>query len=279
MVTYEATPDSSTEAEFTDGALTIWLNRPNKLNALTHDMYESIRRLVDQAGQDDSCRIVLIRGRGRAFSAGFDLSLQVEDQSPEDRISSLRDGSNQTRWSIWNCPKPVVSVIHGYCLAGAFELILPSDLTIAARSCQLGEPEILFGAGAAFLMVPWLMNHKQAKRILLLGDRFDAEEAARVGIVSDLVEDDDLDQRVHEVVDRLSKVPAGAARMGKLGINRAYETAGMRTHIDSWVDSVAHLPAFANNVADEFKRRVEEDGPQSAAAWRNRYYETAPRRQ
>ncbi|MCB5991344.1 enoyl-CoA hydratase/isomerase family protein [Janibacter melonis] len=271
-------PDDDVISELVDGVLTIWLNRPDKLNALTHPMYDEIGRLVAAASTDTECRVIVLRGRGRAFSAGFDLALQVAHKGSEEKLSGLRDGSNRVRWAIWNCPKPVVAVLHGFCLAGAFELVLPTDFTIASRSCELGEPEILFGAGSAFLMVPWMMNHKQAKQVLLLGDRFDADEAHRLGLVTEVVDDDHLDQRVHEVVDRLRKVPAGAARMGKLGINRAYETAGMVPHIDGWVDSVVHLADFPNEVAEEFKRRVEQDGPKQAAQWRASYYEPEPYR-
>lgn len=264
-------------AEQSQGVLTIWLNRPDKLNALTFAMYEEIGRWVELAGRDDACRVVVIRGKGRAFSAGFDLSMQVADNGAEAKINSLRSGSNRVRWAIWNSPKPVVAAIHGYCLAGAFELVLPTDFTIAAATCELGEPEVLFGDGPAFLMVPWMMNHKQAKEVLLLGDRFDAAEAHRIGLVSEVVADERFDDRVHEVVDRLRKLPAGAVRANKQGINRAYETAGMVPHIDGWVEAVAHLASFEDEVKDEFKRRVETDGAKQAAVWRAAYYEPSPR--
>lgn len=263
-------------SDLSDGVLTIWLNRPDKLNALTYPMYDEIGRLVEGAAEDEGCRAIVLRGKGRAFSAGFDLSEQVASASAEEKIDSLRLGSNRVRWAIWNSPKPVVAALHGYCLAGAFELVLPTDFTIAAASCELGEPEILFGSGPAFLMVPWMMNHKRAKQVLLLGDRFKADEALRLGLVSEVVPDDQLDQRVHEVAYRLRKLPAGALRMGKAGINRAYETAGMVPHMDSWVDSVSHLSEFKDEVVEEFKCRVERDGANMAITWRARYYEPSP---
>ncbi|MEU6262913.1 enoyl-CoA hydratase/isomerase family protein [Saccharopolyspora shandongensis] len=264
-------------SELSQGVLTIWLNRPDKLNALTYPIYDEIGRLVEQAAKDDACRVIVLRGRGRAFSAGFDLSQQVADSDAESKIDRLRSGSNRVRWAIWNSPKPVVAAIHGYCLAGAFELVLPADFTIAAASCELGEPEILFGDGAAFLMVPWMMNHKQAKEVLMLGDRFDATEAHRIGLVSEVVADERFDDRVHEVADRLRKLPSGALRATKQGINRAYEAAGMVAHMDGWVDTVVHLSTFEDEVTREFKRQVETNGPKQAAVWRTEYYRPAPR--
>ncbi|MDA3626347.1 enoyl-CoA hydratase/isomerase family protein [Saccharopolyspora oryzae] len=269
--------DERVISELSQGVLTIWLNNPDKLNALTYPMYDEIGRLVEQAAQDASCRAIVLRGKGRAFSAGFDLAHQVADSDVESKIDRLRSGSNRVRWAIWNSPKPVVAAVHGYCLAGAFELVLPADFTIAAESCELGEPEIQFGDGAAFLMVPWMMNHKQAKEVLLLGDRFDATEAHRIGLVSEVVADERFDERVHEVADRLRKLPSGALRVTKQGINRVYETAGMVAHMDSWVDTVVHLSSFEDEVTREFKRQVETNGPKRAAAWRAEYYQPTPR--
>ncbi|WP_207307768.1 enoyl-CoA hydratase/isomerase family protein [Arthrobacter sp. S39] len=258
--------------EQSGGLLTITLNRPEKLNALTYEIYEKIGDLVRAADKDPSCRAVLIKGEGRAFSAGFDLAQQVAEKDSESRIASYHTGSNRTRWAIWNCTKPVIAAVHGYCLAGAFELVLPTDFTIASESCELGLPEILFGSGSAFLMVPWMMNHKQAKQVLLLGDRMSATEAHRIGLVSEVVPDDRFEARVAAVADRLCKVPTGAVRLGKQGINRAYEVAGMVPHINGWVESVVHLSDFSDEVTQEFKRRVEDDGPAAAAKWRSEYF-------
>ena len=83
----------------------------------------------------------------------------------EEKLRNIHDIANRARWAVWNCRKPVISAIHGYCLGGAFELVLPTDFTIAAESCRLGEPEILFGVGPAFIMVPWMVNHKVAKDV------------------------------------------------------------------------------------------------------------------
>lgn len=256
-----------------DGVLTVSLNRPEKLNALTYEMYDEIGELVRAADQDPACRVVVLKGEGRAFSAGFDLSLQVADESPEARMSAVRGRANRTRWDIWRCTKPVVAAVHGYCLAGALELVLPTDLTIASESCEFGEPEVLFGSGAAFLMVPWLMNHKQAKSVLLLGSRFSAAEALRLGVVSEVVADEQFDQRVGAIATYLSRLPAPAVSVAKLGINRAYETAGIAAHIDGWVDSLVALSGMSDPVTDEFARRVERDGVGDALAWRKQYYE------
>lgn len=255
-----------------DGVLTITLNRPEKLNALTPEIYSFIGDRIEEASADPKCRAVVLRGNGRAFSAGFDLSLQMRDRSLEDKLHSLHEIANRARWAVWRCKKPVIAAIHGYCMGGAFELVLPCDFTIATESCRLGEPEILFGEGPAFLMVPWLVNHKIAKDILLTGRQFTAPEALRMGIVSTVVADDGLDAAVEELTQTLLRLPPSAVSINKAGINRTYEAQGMAAHINSWVEAAAYLSLIDDGTRSEFARRVKEEGPSAGIQWRAQYY-------
>lgn len=260
--------------ELRDQVLYVTLNRPQKLNALTPEIYAAIGRLVSQADQDPECRAVVLRGAGRAFSSGFDLKLEMGTKTHEEKLRAMHDVANRTRWAVWNCRKPVIAAIHGYCLAGAFELVLPTDFTIATESCLLGEPEILFGVGPAFLMVPWMVNHKQAKDILLTGRQFSAAEALSMGFVSKVVPDDALDREVELLLATLRRLPAAALWLGKAGINRAYETMGMVPHINSWVETTAYLSYIDDPARAEFQKRVLEEGTSSGLKWREGYYRT-----
>lgn len=255
--------------------LTITFNRPEKLNALTPEIYAFVGERVNEASSDPACRAVVLRGNGRAFSAGFDLALQMDDRTHESRLHSLHEIANRARWAIWRCKKPVIAAVHGYCMGGAFELVLPCDFTIATESCVLGEPEVLFGEGPAFLMVPWLVNHKIAKDILLTGRQFTAPEALRMGIVSTVAPDDGLDAAVESLTQTLALLPASAVTMNKVGINRAYETQGMAAHIDSWVEAAAYLSFMDDGARREFARRVKEQGPTAGIQWRTQYYANA----
>jgi enoyl-CoA hydratase len=258
--------------EIRDKVLFITLNRPQKLNALTPEIYASIGRLVSEADQDPECRAVVLRGAGRAFSSGFDLKLEMGTKSHEDKLRSMHDIANRTRWAVWNCRKPVIAAIHGYCLAGAFELVLPTDFTIATESCRLGEPEILFGVGPAFMMVPWMVNHKQAKDLLLTGRQFSATEALSMGIVTKVVPDDALDREVELLLETIRRLPAAALWLGKAGINRAYETMGMVPHINSWVETTAYLSFIDDPARAQFQKRVLEEGTSAGLKWREGYY-------
>lgn len=255
-----------------DGVLTLTLNRPEKLNALTPEIYAFIGDTISRASDDPDCLAVVLRGNGRAFSSGFDLKLEMGERTHEDKLRALHDVANRARWAVWNCKKPVIAGIHGYCMGGAFELVLPCDFTIATESCRLGEPEVLFGAGPAFMMVPWMVNHKIAKDILLTGRQFTAAEALRMGIVGSVVPDDGLDAAVESLAQTLRRLPAAAVRLTKVGINRAYETMGMAPHINSWVETAAYLSFMEDSARTEFQKRVMEDGASAGIAWRTRYY-------
>ena len=271
------TSDAHLIVEISSGVLRLTINRPEKLNALTPDIYRRIGDATLAAQDDDAVQVITIRGAGRAFSAGFDLNLEVSDTSHSARLDGLQKVSNRARWAIWNSAKPVVAAIHGYCLAGAFELMMPCDLTIAAKSTILGEPEILFGSGPAFMMVPWFTGHKQAKDLLLLGRNFSAEEALRMGFVSSVVEDDALDAALEDTVRTLLRMSPRALGSIKSGINRAYEGAGLKPHLDAWTESGAYLSFVTKEEGSMFKDILEAEGVGAALEWRRKHFAGAAR--
>jgi enoyl-CoA hydratase/carnithine racemase len=256
----------------------IVLNRPDKLNALTLAMYRRIGQLLAELDADRDVRVVVLRGEGRAFSAGFDLAEEFDDRrdfqarGAEWRRQQIVEVANVNRWRIWGLSKPVIAKLHGYCLAGALELVLPCDFILASRDCQLGEPEVLYGAGPAFLIVPWLVSVPRAKDILLTGRRFTGEEAAAWGLITRAVPAAELDAETDRLGAHLAKLPPPALQLGKAGINRAYEVRGMRTAIDGWVDTALLLHEMETDEVREFKRRVGEGGIKAALAWRDAWY-------
>ncbi|MGD9861726.1 MAG: enoyl-CoA hydratase/isomerase family protein [Pseudodonghicola sp.] len=267
------TAHSHLKAEIAGGVLRLVLNRPDKLNALTHDIYRAIGDAVIAAAGNPEVSVITLQGAGRAFSSGFDLKLEVADKSHATKLEGLAGNANRTRWAIWNSPKPVIAAVHGYCLAGAFEMMLPCDLTIAARSTVLGEPEILFGAGPAFLMVPWMTSHKRAKDILLTGRHITAAEALDMGFVSRVVEDDALEAALEETVATLLRMAPHALAMVKRGVNRAYEGAGMSPHLDAWAETGAYMGYISDEEGSEFKTVLEAEGVSAALEWRRRRFD------
>lgn len=227
---------------------TITLNRPNKLNALTPRMYELISDGVRELDADPDIRVLVLRGEGRAFSAGYDMSVDEGGMEMAEREHFMRDISNGARWGIWNCTKPVIAQVHGYCLGAAFELVMPADFTIATPDCQLGEPEITLGYGVGFLMLPWLVGPKTAKDLLLTGRRIRGDEAAAAGLVTRAVAADDIQTEVAELATHLAGLPPLAMAVTKRAVNRSFEARGIVPTVDASVDSTLYLYA-ANREA------------------------------
>ncbi|MGZ8528575.1 MAG: enoyl-CoA hydratase/isomerase family protein, partial [Candidatus Limnocylindrales bacterium] len=164
------------------------LDRPDRLNALNHELVDALDRAIDAAATDPAVRVVVIEGAGRAFSAGYDLNEEVDEviEGPlQWRDLLARDIAVTMR--LWDCPKPVIAQVHGYCLAGALELAMACDLIVAADGTKLGEPEIRYGSAPVTLLMPALIGQKKTRELLLTGDLIDAAEAERIGLVNRVV--------------------------------------------------------------------------------------------
>lgn len=251
---------------------TIQLNRPEKLNALTYEMYASVADAVKRLDADPSCRVIVLRGAGRAFSSGFDLTIEAaESWSAEERrrivITAL-----EPRWAIWNSSTPVVAAVHGYCLAGGFELALPADFTIASEDAVFGEPESQFGEVPSFFQVPWFMGHKAAKDLLILGEHISAQRAYELGLVSRLAPADKFDERVQEYVDAIARIVPRTASALKRGVNRSYEIAGMKTALEWWTDQSAILHDIDDDQAASFLETVRSGKVAEAIKARNDFH-------
>lgn len=223
---------SDVVTERNDTIVTITLNRPEKLNAMTAAMYAAVQREVEATRDDSSVCAVVLRGAGRSFSAGWDRNEPVLD------LAAVQRQTNACRWALWDCPHPVIVVTQGHCLGGAFELIHPADIVISSEDCLFGMPEVADGVVAGFNMLPWLSNHKQAKASMLTAEMFPAEVAYARGIVTHLFPPDGLERSLHEIVSRLKAVPPQTLAAIKGATNQVYERLGMRQMID---ESVAAL--------------------------------------
>jgi enoyl-CoA hydratase len=196
----------------------ITLNRPEKLNANNGAVHRGILAALERAASDDAIRAVVIRGNGRAFSAGGDL---VAVAAGEDVGHPVVLGQ-----AIWNLAKPVIAAVHGYCLGQACEVAGVCDLTVAARSTTFGEVEINYGWGPPLPVMPFALGLKRAKEVLLLGEMFDAEFAMMIGLVNRVVDDNGLDAEVARIANRIADLKPEAVAANKMLVNSRYESAG-----------------------------------------------------
>ena len=136
-----------------DGVARITLRRPERANAIDQAMLREIGRALDAAERDPQVRALIVQGAGATFSSGFDLKEQMERRPTGVAAwEPLLRQDFDTVMRFWHAPKPTIAAVRGACLAGAFELALACDLTIAAEDAFFGEPELRFGAGIVVLL-------------------------------------------------------------------------------------------------------------------------------
>jgi len=172
-----------------DHVASLTLNRPDRLNALNKEALVEINEAMDLAEADADVRVIVVHGAGRAFSSGFDLKAQMEQRPAGSQVwREILELDFDTTMRFWNSPKPTIAAVHGACLAGAFEIAMSCDITIASEDAVFGEPELKFGAGIVTMLLPWMTSPKQAKRIILSADdRIAARDALAMGLVSRVV--------------------------------------------------------------------------------------------
>lgn len=199
-----------------DGAACVLrLNRPEKLNAISTDVE---RALLAALGLEEvrSSRCIVLVGAGKAFSAGADLT-EVSRDGPAGIAAYYRD-TGDVYERVAACPQPVIAAIHGYCLGGALELALAADFRIADRSAVFGLPEVELGilpsSGGTHRLVR-VIGPARAKELMLLRERFDAEDGLRLGLLTEVVEEGKALARALELAERLAALPPLAVSVAK----------------------------------------------------------------
>lgn len=204
--------DAPILTERRDGVLCITLNRPAKLNAIDNPMALGLLRAVEEAARDDGVRAVLLRGAGRAFCAGRDVSAPP---SEDDLV--LVQGVAEALVSL---PKPVVACVHGWTLGAGFEWMLDCDIAVAARNTRFRLPEASLGVfvtGGLSATLGASAGLARAKALMLLGDEFDAAQAQGWGLVWEVVAPEELEATGWRIATRLAGLaPQVASRFKKV---------------------------------------------------------------
>lgn len=251
----------------------ITLNKPEKLNALENKMYSDILACLKEAEFDDEVRVVIMKGAGRCFSAGFDLTAETNvTTTPIQERRGFENASNACRWTMWDMGKPVICQVHGYALGGSFELMVPADYVIISDDCVVGEPQIQFGAASVYMMMPWLTGIRKSKELMLTGEKINGKQAEECGIATKSVPLEELENYVEALADKLIKMPTDIVAVTKWGINRQFEIMGMRTGLQTWVDYSMFYRYMTTPEIEEFSRLSAEKGNKVALKWRDDYY-------
>lgn len=240
-----------------DGVAEILLNRPEKLNAITPDMFVAIRDARRDINDDTNVRAVVVHGAGnRAFSAGTDI--KTLDSYPDAWAWRNRvDYATQFR----RITKPTIAALKGWTVGGGLEIAINCDIRVAARSTKIGAPEVghgWLGGGGQTQMLTRLVGYGKAMLICLTGESFDAEEAYRMGVVEMLVDDGKEVETARALAAKIAKHTAIATQTVKEGIRAALNGTldGASRHEN---DLMVLAFALGNQRAgiDAFKTRKE----------------------
>ncbi len=206
------------------GVATITLNRPDRLNTFTMEMFEEIERALQDVGKDDAVRCVVFTGAGdRSFSAGADLTA-FGDASKAHQFWKVSRRSEEVFHTVANFPKPTLAALNGATMGGGLEIALACDFRIAAKRARIGQTEVarglVPGAGGSQRLVR-ILGLAKAKEVAMIGDRIMADEAAAIGLVTKAVENEVFEGETKAFAEKLAKGPPIAMRLIKVLLNRS----------------------------------------------------------
>jgi methylglutaconyl-CoA hydratase len=235
------------------GVARITLNRPEKRNAITSEMLSALPEALQRAAEDATVRVLLIRGAGKDFCAGLDLSEVLKSAEDADAALASARKLGGLYIAMRRHPKPILAAVHGRALGGGAGIATASDLIIAAESAQFGYPEVNLGFIPAIVatMLRRAVNERQAMELALTGEPIRASRAYAVGLINRVVVDADFDAEVERYVSMLAEKSASAMSLSK---KLFYGTDGLNFEASIEAGVQANVQARAT---DDFKRGVE----------------------
>lgn len=258
--------------EVDDHIATVWLDRPDKLNAMNRAFWDDLPMIMAGLGADPEARVIVIQGRGRAFSVGIDLTMfgepgiggegsastAVQNRRLYETIKRMQD----TMTSAERCPKPVIAAVHGYCLGGAIDLITACDIRIASADASFGVRETRLGMVAdvgTVQRLPKVVGPGPAAELLYTGHDIDAERALQIGLVNDVHPDPDT---LHKAARELAGEIAANSPLAVEGIKAVLaagegrSTAAALDYMAVWNAAFLRSNDLMEGVAAQMERRA-----------------------
>lgn len=235
----------------------ITLDRPHRGNGITRGLVSELERCVEQADLDPAVHAILLSGNGKGFCGGYDLVESAEGMGrlgeeretppPGSPIDPLVMAANHDPSGIWdptvdyemmrrnvrafmslfNCSKPVVCKVHGFCVAGGTDMALCSDLLVIADDAKIGYPPARVWGSPTTSMWAYRLGPQRAKRLLFTGDSLSGSEALEWGLAIEAPAAADLDERTEILVERIARNPLNQLRMMKLLVNQSLHAQGL----------------------------------------------------
>ena len=267
--------------DLSDKILTITLNRPKKLNALTPTLLAELKVELDAAAKNDAVSVVILKSKGRAFCVGYDLNEEnwitsqypanfehgVEIEQDKKDIMALLD-----YWlDMWRFPKPIICQVQGACLSGAGEMLAVSDLVVASEAASFGHPAGRdLGIPPTVFFWPLLIGMRKAKEMLYTARSMNAQEALAAGLINQVVPAEELETATSALAEDIAKTPVNHLMILKQSANNFYDNMDMEkgTRQASDLDAEFHQsPIFL-----AFFKLVREKGMKAALTERTRLF-------
>jgi enoyl-CoA hydratase len=259
---------------------TITQNRPEQLNAIVPPMPDEVEAAVARATRDQDVKVIVVRGAGRSFCAGYDFSGGFEHWREHVETGGRWDpgkdfilatapqlAPTQKLMSVWRAPKPVIAQVHGWCVGGGSDFALCADLIVASEDAVIGTPySRMWGA---YLSNMWIyrLGLAKAKEHALTGRPLTGRRAAEVELINQAVPFAELETTVAQLAADLSRIPGSQLAAMKLCVNHAYENMGLASA--QTLGTI--LDGLMRNTPDalEFIRKAEREGVRAAVQERD----------
>ncbi|MFN0095367.1 MAG: enoyl-CoA hydratase-related protein [Dehalococcoidia bacterium] len=262
-----------------EGVVQLTLNRPQALNALSAGLLDDLFDAVERFDDDPRGYILLIRGAGRAFCAGYDLvgRQTVEPGSPGDMMREQSVGRSRRIMlstvdkylRLFNLRKPTIAMVHGHCISGGTELASMCDFLICTETAKFGHlAGRHMGTLRTLSLMPWTVGYKRAKEFFMTGEMIDGTTAADWGFANRAVPEDELEAATLHLCRKMLRIPLEVNSLHKHSVNRWMEIQGLQPAIHS----AAEFDVYTGFIDGRpgFRERVEKDGLREALKWRDR---------
>jgi enoyl-CoA hydratase len=270
--------------ETQDGVRSIVLCRAPEYNTITPQLRDELAQAIDDADADPDVRVMLLRAEGRAFCAGYGLDWATAAQAAETAGAARPDGRRPRVWDsvadlrvmkrfvdtymkLWYAQKPTIAAVQGWCIGGGTDLVLCADIVIGADTASFGYPPSRVWGTPTTAMWVYRMGLERAKRYLLTGDEIPAVEAARIGLILEVVPEAELQARATALACRMAQVPANQLIMLKLLANQTVENMGFASSrmLGTLFDGIARH----TQEGLDFVRRADDVGFRQAVRERD----------
>ncbi len=251
----------------------ITLNRPEKRNPLSNALRGELFDALERADQDPEIAVMIIRGAGPSFSAGYDLKSDVREGQPFYTASGLGNWPRHVVegcFRMWDLGKPIIAQVHGYCLAGGTELATGCDLVYVAEDAQIGYPPVRAMSPPDNQFYPWIVGMRRAMEMMLTGDSISGLEAVACGFANRAFPAAALEDAVLEIAARVARIPPDIQQINKRAVHRQMEAMGLRAGIRAGTElqqmgmltqsTQAHMEEIRANLTAALSKRDQEFG-------------------